>query len=79
MTEREFDAQKAEAFGDRMMDMLNLGSLTLMTSIGHRTGLLGTMWGRELALEMLGEAGFSNVEAEQLKDDFQNEYFLSKK
>ena len=40
---------------------------------------LGTMWGRELALEMLDEAGFSNVEVKQLDHDFQNEYFLSTK
>jgi SAM-dependent methyltransferase len=40
---------------------------------------LGTMWGRELALDMLGTAGFSNVEVKQLEHDFQNEYFLSTK
>lgn len=40
---------------------------------------LGTMWGRELALKMLGEAGFSNVDVKQLDHDFQNEYFLSTK
>ena len=40
---------------------------------------LGTMWGRELALEMLGEAGFANVEVKQLEHDFHNEYFLSRK
>jgi SAM-dependent methyltransferase len=43
MTERKFDHAKAEAFGNRMMDMLNMGSLALMTSIGHRTGLFDTM------------------------------------
>ena len=45
MTEQKFDDAKAEAFGDRMMDMLNLGSLALMTSIGHRTALFDTMAG----------------------------------
>lgn len=45
MTSQKFDDAKAEAFGDRMMDMLNLGSLALMTSIGHRTGLFDTMAG----------------------------------
>jgi len=45
MTEQKFDEKKTEAFGDRMMDMLNLGSLALMTSIGHRTGLFDTMAG----------------------------------
>lgn len=43
MTEQKFDDAKAEAFGDRLMDMLNLGSLALMTSIGHRIGLFDAM------------------------------------
>jgi ubiquinone/menaquinone biosynthesis C-methylase UbiE len=47
VTEQNFDDAKAEAFGDRMMDMLNMGSLALMTSIGHRTGLFDTMAGME--------------------------------
>ena len=46
MTNQKFDVKKAEAFGDRLMEMLNLGSLALMTTIGYHTGL-GTMWGRE--------------------------------
>lgn len=45
MTEQKFDNAKSEAFADRLMDMLNLGSLALMTSIGHRTGLFDTMSG----------------------------------
>ncbi|MBT3996210.1 MAG: methyltransferase domain-containing protein [Chloroflexi bacterium] len=45
MTEQKFDDAKAEAFGDRLMDMLNLGSLALMTSVGHRTGLFDSMAG----------------------------------
>ncbi len=39
------DQAKAEAFGDRMVETLNAGSLALMTSIGHRTGLLDTLAG----------------------------------
>jgi hypothetical protein len=45
MTEQKFDEKRSEAFADRLMDMLNLGSLALMTSIGHRTGLFDTMKG----------------------------------
>jgi SAM-dependent methyltransferase len=33
----------ADAFADRMVDVLNNGALALMTSIGHRTGLFDTM------------------------------------
>ncbi|MDA1278484.1 MAG: transcriptional regulator, partial [Chloroflexi bacterium] len=45
MVEQKFDAMKAQAFGGRMLDMLNMGSLALMTSIGHRTRLFDTMAG----------------------------------
>jgi hypothetical protein len=37
---------------------------------------LGTMWGEELARELLREAGFSEVRIEQLPHDIQNSYFI---
>lgn len=40
---------------------------------------LGTVWGRELAMEMLGEAGFSSVQVETVEGDVVNEYFLARK
>ncbi|RDD61180.1 class I SAM-dependent methyltransferase [Ferruginivarius sediminum] len=40
---RAFDEARAEAFGERLVDVLNSGALCLMTSIGHRTGLFDTM------------------------------------
>lgn len=43
MNKPEFDHKKAEAFEGKVVDMLNLGSLGLMTSLGHRTGLFDTM------------------------------------
>jgi ubiquinone/menaquinone biosynthesis C-methylase UbiE len=43
MSTNGFNQQKAEAFTEKMMDVLNYGSLALMTSIGHRTGLFDTM------------------------------------
>jgi len=39
----EFDATRHEAFGDRVVGMLNEAALTFMLSIGHRTGLLDTL------------------------------------
>ncbi len=42
-TDTELDQAKAEAFGGRMVRMLNEGCLALMTSIGHRTGLFDTL------------------------------------
>jgi 2-polyprenyl-3-methyl-5-hydroxy-6-metoxy-1,4-benzoquinol methylase len=40
---------------------------------------LGTMWGKEKALEMLAEAGFTQVDVHQLSHDFQNDYYVSTK
>ena len=39
----ELDAAKAEAFGGRMMGVLNGAMLAIMGSIGHETGLFDTM------------------------------------
>lgn len=41
----EFDTMKAETFAGKLLDALNYGSLCLMASIGHRTGLFDTMSG----------------------------------
>jgi hypothetical protein len=43
MSTNGFNQQKAEAFAERILDVLNDGSIALMTSIGHRTGLFDTM------------------------------------
>lgn len=40
---------------------------------------LGAMWGKELALEMLEEAGFSNVEVKELPHDPINYYYIVQK
>lgn len=39
---------------------------------------LGTMWGEELALAMLAEAGFGAVEVHQLAHDFMNSYYTAR-
>jgi len=38
-----FDERHAEAFADRLVEHLNGGALSLMTSLGHRTGLFDTL------------------------------------
>jgi hypothetical protein len=43
MTTRELDQKKAEEFAGRMLEVLNAGALTIMTGIGHRTGLFDAM------------------------------------
>jgi 2-polyprenyl-3-methyl-5-hydroxy-6-metoxy-1,4-benzoquinol methylase len=40
---------------------------------------LGTMWGKELALKMLKDAGFNDVEVKSLEHDFQNYYYIVRK
>jgi len=37
---------------------------------------LGAMWGREKAIEMLKEAGFTHIQEHQLEQDIQNRYFI---
>ena len=44
--QNNFEETKAEAFADKLLAALNYGSLTLMISIGHRTGIFDAM--REL-------------------------------
>lgn len=39
MTTQELDQAKAEAFGEKIVGLMTGGSLALMISVGHRTGL----------------------------------------
>ena len=43
MMEPEIDQAEADAFGQRMLDLVNDAFLALMVSIGHRVGLYDTM------------------------------------
>ncbi|MCP4580935.1 MAG: class I SAM-dependent methyltransferase [candidate division Zixibacteria bacterium] len=43
METMQFNQTKAEKFADSMIDIINKGSLALMTSIGHRVGLFDTL------------------------------------
>jgi ubiquinone/menaquinone biosynthesis C-methylase UbiE len=43
MKNAEIDHQKAEAFAERLVGVLNDAGLAMMTSIGHRTGLFDRM------------------------------------
>lgn len=40
---------------------------------------LGAMWGEEVAIAMLQDAGFAAIEVKQLDHDFQNNYYLVRK
>ena len=39
----DYDRARAEAFAGRMLDTLNAGALTVMISVGHRTGFFDTL------------------------------------
>ena len=43
MAQAAYDAQRAEAFAGRMLDLLNSGALAVMISVGHRTGLFDAL------------------------------------
>lgn len=40
---------------------------------------LGTVWGTQLAMQMLSDAGFDDVQIEHLKDDFINSYYIARR
>lgn len=40
---------------------------------------LGTMWGEQTALAILGEAGFEDVTIERVESDILNEYYIARK
>jgi len=40
---------------------------------------LGTMWGEQKALELLAEAGFTDVAVKQVEGDFLNNFYIAKK
>lgn len=46
MAATTYDSERAEAFAGRMLDMLNGGALTVMISVGHRTGLFDALGAR---------------------------------
>ena len=47
-------------------------------SLGQGGAGLGTMWGVELAAEMLAKAGFGDVKMSRLPDDLVNAYFVAR-
>lgn len=60
--------------------LYTLSTMHCMTvSLAQNGAGLGTMWGEELAVEMLGLAGFNEVSVNQLDHDFQNNFYVMKK
>jgi ubiquinone/menaquinone biosynthesis C-methylase UbiE len=60
--------------------LYTLSTMHCMTvSLAHGGAGLGTMWGEELALEMLQVAGFIEVDVNQFEHDFQNNFYVMQK
>ena len=61
VSDRAFDASRAQDFSSRVLRALNDGALCLMVSIGHRTGLFDVMsrMAPATALEIATEAGLN--------------------
>lgn len=60
-TERQGAPQRWDTFGQRVLELLNGGALSLMLSIGHRTGLFDTLTGLppSTSLEIARRAGLN--------------------
>lgn len=54
-----------------------LHCMTVSLSLGGDG--LGTVWGTELALQMLADAGFGDVRVERLPEDFINSYYVARR
>jgi hypothetical protein len=50
----------------------------MSVSLAQNGAGLGAMWGKEIATEMLKDAGFAVVEVKTLAHDFQNYYYVAK-
>jgi len=57
--------------------LYTLSTMHCMTvSLAQGGAGLGTVWGKELALQMLNEAGFGKVAVEELDHDSQNYFYV---
>ena len=60
--------------------LYTISTMHCMTvSLAHGGAGLGTMWGEELAVEMLRAAGFDQVAIHRLAHDFQNNFYVMRK
>ncbi|GGA26504.1 class I SAM-dependent methyltransferase [Okeania sp. KiyG1] len=50
----------------------------MTVSLGQNGAGLGAMWGEQKALKMLNEAGFINVDIQQIPEDIFNNYYIAK-
>ncbi|OEJ40763.1 transcriptional regulator [Streptomyces agglomeratus] len=51
----------------------------MTVSLGEGGAGLGTVWGKQRALQMLGEAGFDDVEVREVEGDILNVYYVARR
>jgi len=73
----ELQDNVAHPFGPFLYGMSTMHCMTVSLALGGAG--LGTAWGEQKALAMLGEAGFTRVEVQRLPDDPLNNYYLARK
>lgn len=60
--------------------LYTISTMHCMTvSLAYGGDGLGTVWGRQKAVEMLGQAGFGNVEIRNVEGDIFNYYYVARK
>ncbi|NWG37357.1 methyltransferase domain-containing protein [Nitrososphaera sp.] len=60
--------------------LYTISTMHCMTvSLAYGGDGLGTVWGRQKALEMLSQAGFGNVEIKNIDGDIFNHYYIARK
>ncbi len=64
-------------FGPFLYTVSTMHCMTVSLALGG-VGL-GTVWGRQLATQMLQDAGFSSVELAEVEGDVFNDYFIAHK
>ena len=71
------EANVDNMFGPFIYTISTMHCMTVSLAQGGRG--LGAAWGRELALEMLGDAGFSGIAVNELDHDELNYFYVSQK
>jgi Zn-dependent membrane protease YugP len=51
----------------------------MTVSLGEGGAGLGAVWGRQRALQMLADAGFGDIDVEQVEGDILNVYYVARK
>ena len=73
----DVDANLELPWAPFLYTMSTMHCMTVSLALGGEG--LGTAWGTELALQMLANAGFTDVRVERLREDFLNTYYVARR